>query len=40
MDAGDADEKSGININDDDDDDDDDNDLQLCAKKRGGAAQP
>ena len=37
MDAGDADEKSGININDDDDDD---NDLQLCAKKRGGAAPP
>ena len=36
MDAGDADEKSGININDDDDDDDDDDDLQLCAKKGVG----
>ena len=33
MDAGDADEKSGININEDDDDD---NDLQLCAKKGVG----
>ena len=40
MDAGDADEKSDVDINDDDDDDDDDDDLQLCAKKRGGAAQP
>ena len=36
MDAGDADEKSDININDDNDDDDDDDDLQLCAKKGVG----
>ena len=32
MDAGDADEKSDVDINDDDDDDDD---LQLWAKKKG-----